>query len=129
MLIGLSGRTDRDGAASLATLVVRAGMTPVEVPVEGRVHLKTTCSALDAVTILATEDTLLPELPGVRVLRVPRGEELAANCVAFRRSVVMPRGHARTEALLMKNGFTPVPLDLSQLEAGGGGATCLSIRY
>lgn len=129
VLIGQSERTDADGAKALAAHVHAASMTPVEVPVEGRIHLKTTCSTLDAVTILATEQTLLPEIAGVRVMRVPEGDELAANCVAFERSVIMPSGHPKVEALLRKNGFTPVPLDLSQFEAGGGGATCLSIRY
>jgi dimethylargininase len=129
VLIGLSERTDQDGAAALAAHVREASMTPVEVPVTDRIHLKTTCSALDAVTILATEATALPELAGVRVLRVPPGHELAANCVAFRRSVVLPAGHAEVEALLRDHGYAPVPVDLSQFEAGGGGATCLSVRY
>jgi dimethylargininase len=129
VLVGLSERTDAAAAAELSKHVAAANMTQVEVPVTDRVHLKSTCSALDAVTILATESTALPELPGVRVLRVPAGEELASNCVAFQRSVVLPAGYSGTEQLLQDAGFTPVPVDLTQFEAGGGGATCLSVRY
>jgi dimethylargininase len=129
VLIGLSGRTDAAGAEAMSHHVLAASMTPMLVPVEGRVHLKTTCSTLDAVTVLASADTVLPDIPGVRVLRVPRGEEAASNCVAFRRSVIIPKGHRGTEELLGKAGFTPVPLDLGEFEKGGGGATCLSIRY
>ena len=65
----------------------------------------------------------------MRVLRAPAGEELATNCIAYQRQVIMPQGHKKTEALLRDNGFTPVPIDLSQFEAGRGGATCLSIRF
>jgi dimethylargininase len=129
VLIGLSQRTDAAGAEAMERHVQRASMTPLVVPVEGRIHLKTSCSTLDAVTILATAATDLPNMPGVRVLRVPEGEEPAANCVAFRRSVILPLGYPKTEAGLVAAGFTPVPIDLSEFEKGGGGATCLSIRY
>ncbi len=60
---------------------------------------------------------------------MPEGDELAANCVAFNCSVLMSKGYPRTEALLTEAGFTPAPLDLSELEKGAGGATCLSIRF
>lgn len=129
VLIGLSERTDAAGAEAMASHVRVASMTPLVVPVEGRVHLKTTCSTLDAVTVLASTDTYLPEIPGVRVLRAPLGEESASNCVAYGRSVILPEGYPGTKALLRQAGFTPVPLDLSEIEKGGGGATCLSIRY
>lgn len=129
VLIGRSERTDAEGAEALAEIVRSANMTPFEVPVTDRVHLKTSCSTLDAVTIIATAATELPTLAGVRVLRVPEGEELAANCVAFDRSVLLSKGHPKTEEMLVKHGFTPVPLDLSEFEKGGGGATCLSVRY
>ncbi len=129
VLIGLSERTDADGAEAMARHVKDASMTPLEVPVGDQVHLKTTCSTLDAVTMVAAAATELPQMPGVRILRTPEGDELAANCVAFRRSVIMPRGYPRTEDLLRGAGFTPVPLDLSEFEKGGGGATCLSVRY
>ena len=129
VLIGRSDRTDAEGVAALAALVRDASMTPFEVPVTDRVHLKTSCSTLDAVTLIATASTELPELAGVRVLRVPEGEEAAANCVAFNRSVIMSQGNTKTEELLRSHGFTPVPLDMSEFEKGGGGPTCLSIRY
>lgn len=129
VLIGLSERTDEAGARALSELARAANMTPVEVALSDRIHLKSSCSTLDAVTILATAATELPDLPGVRVLRVPEGEELAANCVAYQRSVLLPPDHPGAEALLRDHGFTPAPLDLSEFEKGGGGATCLSIRY
>jgi dimethylargininase len=129
VLIGRSERTDAEGAEALAELVRTASMTPFEVTVTDRIHLKTTCSTLDAVTLIATANTELPELAGVRVLTVPEGEELAANCVAFNRTVILSQGHPKTEAMLAEHGFNPVPLDLSEFEKGGGGATCLSLRY
>lgn len=129
VLIGRSGRTDAAGATALAELVTAAGLIPVEVAVTDRIHLKSTCSTLDASTIIASERTVLPELPGVRVLRVPADEELASNCVGFDGTVLVPAGNPRTEELLAQHGYTPVALDLSEIEKGDGGATCLSIRY
>ncbi len=129
VLIGQSERTDADGAQAMARHVQAASMTPLTVPVEGRVHLKTTCSTLDAVTIMASAETEIPPIPGVRILRLPSGDELASNSVAFRRSVMLPQGYPRSEQLLRDAGFTPVPLDLGEFEKGGGGATCLSVRY
>lgn len=129
VLIGQSERTDIDGFEALSEQVRAASMNPIGVPITDRVHLKTSCSAIDAVTILATASTTLPELPAVRILRVPAGEELAANCVAYDRTVVMAAGYPQTMKLLESHGFTPLPIDLSELQKGGGGATCLSIRY
>jgi dimethylargininase len=129
VLIGLSGRTDADGAKALAEIVTAAGMIPVEVVVADRIHLKSTCSTLDATTIIASERTVLPELPGVRVLRTPPGEELASNCVGFGGTILVPAGNPRTEELLAQHGYAPVALDLGEIEKGDGGATCLSVRY
>lgn len=129
VLIGRSERTDAEGAEALARHVRAASMAALEVPVTGRVHLKTTCSTLDAVTILAAAETEIPQIPGVRILRLPVGDEPASNCVAFRRSVLLPQGFPRSEQLLHEAGFTTIPLDLGEFEKGGGGATCLSIRY
>jgi len=129
VLIGRSGRTDADGAGALAELVTAAGMIPVEVVVKDRIHLKSTCSTLDATTIIATERTELPAIPGVSVIRVPPGEEAASNCVAFGATVLVPAGNPRTEELFRQRGFEPVSIDLGEFEKGDGGATCLSIRY
>lgn len=129
VLIGVSERTDSEGARELAQIVEGASLSAFEVEVRDRVHLKSTCSTLDAVTILATKDTELPVIPGVRVLRVPDGESEAANCVAFNRTVILPTGYPATEALLREQGYTPNPVELGEFIKGGGGPTCLSVRY
>lgn len=129
VLIGRSDRTDADGARALAEIVAAGGLVPLEVAVTDRIHLKSTCSTLDATTILASAQTVLPELPGVRILRVPAGEELASNCVGYGGTILVPAGNPRTVELLAQHGYTPVALDLGEFEKGDGGATCLSIRY
>ena len=81
ILIGLSGRTDRQGAEELISLLAQLGRraeiaeTPPSV-----LHFKTGCSLIDEDTIFA-----LPQMAesaifeGLRVIPVPEGERKAAK--------------------------------------------------
>ncbi len=63
-------------------------------------------------------------------LRVPESEaaHLALNAVSDGRHVVLPAQATRFAAVLADRGYTPVPVDLSELLKGGGSVKCCTME-
>jgi dimethylargininase len=131
--IGLSRRTNEEGAAQLVEWLARLGIGSSLVDIRelrGLLHLKTGLSWLGERRILATEELADHEaLSDWEVVRVPDGEEFAANCIAVNGTLLVPAGFPETRGLLGGLGFEIVPLDVSEYRKMDGGLTCLSIRW
>ena len=131
ILVGLSARTDRAGAAALCDIVAGWGydLRQVETP-PGVLHFKTDCSLLDPDTVLATERLAASGcFEGYRVLRVPPGEEPAANAIRFNDVVILPAGFAATAAMLAGAGYNVVEIGNDEAARLDGGMSCLSLRF
>ena len=63
------------------------------------------------------------------VLRVPDGEEYAANCVRVNDVVFVAAGYPQTHAMLRALGYALEVLDMSEYAKMDGGLSCLSLRY
>ncbi len=130
ILVGLSARTNREGAEELARIVARWGyrLRMCRTPA-GVLHLKTDCALLDDETILATHRLAQSgALDSYRVLQVPYGEEAAANVVRVNDHVIMPAGFPRTEDMLSRAGYDILPLRNDEFALLDGGMSCLSLR-
>ena len=131
--VGMSGRTNREGAAQLARLVAAHGYLVETVEVSGCLHLKTGCTYLGrdadgAPTLLANPlwvDTT--RFGALEILPVDPGEPWAANTLAVGGALLMSGGYPSTRELLERRGFRPFPVDISELEKAEAGVTCLSI--
>lgn len=131
VLIGLSARTDRVGAARLRALLASMGRRSevVEVP-RGTLHLKSDCSLVDEDTVIATRE--LAEsgvLAGLRTLVVPAEERRAANALRVNEVVFVDAGCPRTADLLAGHGFDVVPLRVLEVAKIDAGLSCLSLRW
>lgn len=130
--VGISQRTNRDGADQLARILRRAGKAPVVVDVRnaGALHLKSAVAYLGDDRFVATA-ALAPLLgvPQNRVIVVASGEEYAANCVRMNGVVLVAAGYPRTLAALARAGYTCVTLDVSEFRKMDGGLSCLSVRF
>lgn len=141
VFVGLSERTDREGARQLAEILDGApgGWEVVPVPVEGCLHLRTAASALapdsDAEpAVLVNPRWVDPAVfAPAEVVEVPEGEPFAANALALPGAAGAPATvlhSARwpaTRRLLEARGLRVVPLDLSELEKAEAGPTCLTL--
>jgi len=131
--IGLSARTNRNGAEQLAAFVEKAGGKASLVDMSGVtsiLHLKSGMSyAGDGIFVAI--DELLPrlDLSGGRVLHVPPGEEYGANCVRVNYCVLVAVGYPALEELLCNCGLSPIALDMSEYRKMDGGLSCLSLRF
>jgi dimethylargininase len=131
--IGLSGRTTPDGAAQMADWVARHGFGASVIDIRKLpclLHLKTGLSWLGGRRLLATGGIAAHEgLRGWEVVRVPEGEDYAANCVKVNDALLIPRGFPTTSAVLGELGYALVHLDMSEYRKMDGGLSCLSLRW
>ncbi len=131
--IGLSERTNPEGAAQLADWLGRRGMTSSLIDIRsipGLLHLKTGLSWLGGRRLLATAEIAgHGALGGWEVVRVPGGEDYAANCILVNEALLVARGFPATSALLGELGYDLVPLPMTEYRKMDGGLSCLSVRW
>jgi dimethylargininase len=131
--IGLSRRTNSEGAAQLTEWLARLGFGAGVIDIRempALLHLKTGISWLGERRMLATAEIADHEALGDwEVVRVPDGEEYAANCIAVNGTLLVAAGFPKTRALLGGLGLEIVPLDMSEYRKMDGGLSCLSIRW
>jgi dimethylargininase len=131
--IGVSQRTNWEGAAQLAAYLGKAGYESSCIDiraVSGILHLKSGIASLDDERIVAI-DSLLghPALNGRDIVCVPQGDEYAANCVRVNDHVLVPAGFPRMHETLDALGYSLIALEMSEFQKMDGGLSCLSLRF
>jgi dimethylargininase len=133
VFIGVSERTNEEGARQLATHLATRGLGSTLVDVRGMpglLHLKSGIAWLGGRTLALTEPfASRPEFAGWTVLRVPPDEEYAANAVLVNGRVLLASGYPRFAAAVRALGLPAVPLDMSEFRKLDGGLSCLSLRF
>ena len=133
LLHRLSDRTNADGAAQLAAWLGARGFRSTTLDIRGvprLLHLKTGLAWLGGKRLLASSDVAGHEaLAGWDVVRVPPGEEYAANSIRVNDSVLVAEGFPATRTLLADLGYRVVPLPMSEFRKMDGGLSCLSVRW
>ena len=131
--IGLSARTNDEGARQLAEILAQDGITSSCVDIRGVaniLHLKSGIAHV-ADRQLVVIDSLAadPAFRSWEIVPVDAGEEYAANCVPVNDRLLFPRGFPRLEARLKTLGRRPLVLDMSEFQKMDGGLSCLSLRF
>lgn len=131
ILIGLSGRTDREGAEFFVALARELGRSArIVEALPGVLHLKTACALLDEETVVATAPLAASAIfDGLEVLTTPHGEEKAANLLRLNDTVLIGADYPRTADLLSGRGYEPVTLNVSEIRKIDAGLSCLSLRW
>jgi len=131
--IGVSERTNELGASELTQLVQSFGYTSTVVDIRGVpgiLHLKSGIAALSGGRLLVIDSLAQrEEFRGWELLRVPTGEEYAANCIEVNESVLVPAGFPETEKIIRRLNFQTIALEMSEFQKMDGGLSCLSIRF
>ena len=128
-VIGLSGRTNAEGARQLGDVITACGYTSSVATVADGLHLKSGSSFLgDRVLCWASLEPIYREL-GLDTLVVPDVEGYAANTVLANGRLLVASGFPATAALLRGNGYPVVEVDVSEFRKQDGGLSCLSILF
>jgi len=129
--LGVSQRTNEEGARQLATHLANEGHTSGVVDVRGIksiLHLKSGVSYLGENTLVVIEE-MAGMFAGYELVVVPREESYAANCVRVNDRVLVAAGFPRLVRELKERGFSPLELDMSEFQKMDGGLSCLSLRF
>lgn len=133
VFIGLSPRTNADGAAQLAQWLRGLGYEARLVSIHGIdtiLHLKSGLSWLGDGRLLVIEALAgRPELADFECVTVDAEELYAANAVRVNDHVLVAAGFPRVEARLRALGYSTIALDMSEFEKMDGALTCLSLRF
>jgi len=130
--IGLTRRTNLEGARQLGRWLENLGFTHETVPMDGLdlLHLKSGMGYLGDRRV-ATVDALANHAAfrHYERVRVPPEEHYAANCTRINDCVLIASGHPKFETSLRSLGYDVVTTDMSEFEKMDGGISCLSLRW
>jgi dimethylargininase len=131
--IGLSHRTNEEGARQLAEFLAAGGFSSSIVDVRGIngiLHLKSGIACAGENTLVVWESMAsLPQFRGYDLILIAPEESYAANCVRVNDFVLLPSGRPRLASALTERGYRTLLLDMSEFEKMDGGLSCLSLRF
>jgi dimethylargininase len=131
--IGVSQRTNPEGARQLATCLNALGYTVTVIDIRGMqtiLHLKSGISYVGDNTLVVMEEMAGdPRFGRFDLLRVRAEESYAANCVRVNDRVLVAGGFPHFAEDLAARGFAPLVLNMSEFQKMDGGLSCLSLRF
>ena len=133
VFIGVSQRTNPEGARQLAAYLAGAGLTSEVVDIRGVagiLHLKSGIAWLEGRRLVVI-DTLAgnPAFRGWELVPLAPEEAYAANLVPVNGSVLIADGYPRLAQTLLDLGHRALPLDMTEFRKMDGGLSCLSLRF
>jgi dimethylargininase len=131
--IGISARTNPEGARQLSAILHAHGYTSSTVDIRGQsrlLHLKSGIAYLGSNRlVVAPELSALPAFQTYELIEVAAAELYAANCIHINDHVLIPAGYPKTAAALESLGYTLLALDVSEFRKMDGGLSCMSLRF
>jgi dimethylargininase len=128
--IGISRRTNNQGADQLISILEKEGLKGIKVPLGALLHLKSGVSYLGNNNILVSD--LLKdrvEFKDFNHIRVRAGEDYAANSLWINGTVLVPEGYPYTSEQIENAGYKTITIDVSEFRKVDGGVSCLSLRF
>lgn len=128
--IGISERTNREGAEQLIRILNRYGKTGSMVELEKALHLKTGVAYLENNNLVACGELIeKPEFQKYNILPIAEDESYAANCILINGTVLLPRGFPKAKETIENAGYPIMELEMSEFRKADGGLSCISLRF
>ena len=131
--IGISLRTNEEGARQLAALLGAQGYTASTIDIRSMttiLHLKSGISYIgDNTLVVMDEMAANPLFTRFDQIRVSAAESYGANCVRVNDRVLVADGFPHLRDELIARGFNPLVLNMSEFQKMDGGLSCLSLRF
>lgn len=130
LYIGLSTRTNTQGAKQLIDIITQYGYSGSTVEVKNNLHLKTAINYLENLNILAADEFIHhPTFRNFRNYNVPANEAYACNSIWMNGYVITPAGYPSVEEKIKQLGYKVLTVDMSEFRKIDGGLSCLSLRF
>ncbi len=128
--IGLSERTNRDGAQQVVDFLSKVGYRGQIVPVGDMLHFKSGIAFLEDNTFVAVSQGIdLSPFQGNKIIFVDTDESYAANCLWVNGTVLVAKGFPNTLERIQAAGYPTIELEMSEFRKLDGGLSCLSLRF
>ena len=128
--IGLSRRTNRDGAMQLLSILDKYGMSGSLVTISESLHLKSGIAYLEDETIAVSGECVAnPAFSHYRTLVVPGDEGYAANCIWINGHILLAAGFKKTKKVFEQANLRVKTIAVSEFRKLDGGLSCLSLRF
>jgi dimethylargininase len=133
VFIGISARTNGEGARQLARHLAALGYTSSEIDIRevpGILHLKSGIAAVSERRLAVIEPLSdHPAFQGFDRIAVDPAESYAANCVRVNDALLVAAGRPTFAAAVRRLGLPAIELATSEFEKMDGGLSCLSLRF
>ncbi|MFC7364314.1 MULTISPECIES: dimethylarginine dimethylaminohydrolase family protein [Bhargavaea] len=128
--IGLSERTNEEGARQLKEIVEKEGYKADILPLKEFFHLKTGIAYLgNNNMVVAGEFIDHPAFADYNRIVISKEDEYSANCIKVNDTVIIPSGYPETKRKIEEAGYRTLELDMSEVQKQDGGLSCLSLRF
>lgn len=124
--IGLSQRTNKEGAEQLSKILTEYGYTTSTVAVEAGLHLKSGIAYLGKDNFIGVEGFSAISGSSNFIMLDPE-ESYSANCLRITDFLLIPKGFPQAKKRLTTLGYNIIELDMSEFRKMDGGLTCLSL--
>ncbi|HWI47705.1 MAG TPA: arginine deiminase family protein [Rummeliibacillus sp.] len=128
--IGISARTNEEGAEQLKSILEGEGYSAHIVPLKEFFHLKTGIAYLGNNQMVLAGEFVDDELfASYDKIVIPKDDEYSANCILVNDYVIIPSGYPATKEKLQAAGHQVIELPMSEFQKQDGGLSCLSLRF
>lgn len=128
--IGLSARTNHQGATQMINLLSKQGLSGSMVTMSELLHLKTGLSYLENNNLLTFgEMHCHPDFSDYNRIEISAEESYAANSVWINGTVLVPKGFPQALSAIKTLGYTTREVAMSEFQKLDGGLSCLSLRF
>ncbi|MGI5895662.1 MAG: dimethylarginine dimethylaminohydrolase family protein [Oscillospiraceae bacterium] len=128
--VGLSNRTNEEGAKQLIAHLESFGYTGSVMKVKDLLHLKTGMTYIgDNHLIVSKRFADSEALAQFDRLVVDYDEEYCANCINMNGKIIVPAGYPNTLKSIQALGYETICVEMSEFKKIDGGLTCLSLRF
>jgi dimethylargininase len=127
--IGLTRRTNREGAGQLSAILRGYGFGASFVELRRFLHLKTGVAYPGGDDLVVAGELVgNSQFGGFDKIVVPPEEEYCANCIRVNDHILLAAGCKRTKEKIIEKGYEVIELEMSEFRKVDGGLSCLSLR-
>lgn len=128
--IGLSHRTNKEGANQLSAILAKYGFESSHIPVKGALHLKSGAAYIgnnNLVVAHVYKDQ--PEFQGFNLIVLDEDEYYAADCIYINGKLIITAGYPKFKSKVQAIGYDIIELNMSEFKKMDGALTCLSLLF
>ncbi len=130
LYIGLSDRSNKQGAEQMRTILKPYGYEVIETDVKECLHLKSAVTQIAEETLLINRNWVDPEIFGaIKCVDIDPSEPYAANALWVNGTAIYPSSFPRTQKKLQEAGIKLKIVDASELAKAEGALTCCSLIF